>query len=436
MPRREMVREQGWLLPPTLDELLAEDHPARYVGAFVDGLTEGEWAELGLDTLGEALGAPAYHPRALLCAWLYHNTLWRFYQAHRPHLRSLLRQTVQTAVRLELVDWAVQAVDGTKVMGNAGAGRVYGRDETERLLERADKAILDLEAQNESGGDPPPPGLPKELRQAQQLTERVLEAWRSLTDPDDGFMRSHQGYVLGYNAQVMAAPVTGGGGMLITAAEVTQDPGDSRQLLPLVTAARENTGHAPLLTLADAGYFSGANLSACAEAGIPLAMPEKQFHPADPYHKDRFTYDPARDSYTCPQGQILVFGHVRQRKQTPVRVYRPPRSACRLCPAMGRCTKNRVQGRLLEVTPHGRVLKEHRRWMETPEAKTGFRRRKGLVEPVFGILKEQQSARRFLRRGLEGVRSEWSLLAAAFNLRSLWKAKRRSMGGPPLLLAR
>ena len=391
---------------------------------------------MGVDTLGEALGAPAYHPRALLCAWLYHNTLWRFYQAHRPHLRSLLRQTVQTAVRLELVDWAVQAVDGTKVMGNAGAGRVYGRDEMERLLERADKAILDLEAQNESGGDPPPPGLPKELRQAQQLRERVLEAWRSLTDPDDGFMRSHQGYVLGYNAQVMAAPVTGGGGMLITAAEVTQDRGDSRQLLPLVTAARENTGHAPLLTLADAGYFSGANLSACAEAGIPLAMPEKQFHPADPYHKDRFTYDPARDSYTCPQGQILVFGHVRQRKQTPVRVYRPPRSACRLCPAMGRCTKNRVQGRLLEVTPHGRVLKEHRRWMETPEAKTGFRRRKGLVEPVFGILKEQQSARRFLRRGLEGVRSEWSLLAAAFNLRSLWKAKRRSMGGPPLLLAR
>ena len=391
---------------------------------------------MGVDTLGEALGAPAYHPRALLCAWLYHNTLWRFYQAHRPHLRSLLRQTVQTAVRLELVDWAVQAVDGTKVMGNAGAGRVYGRDETERLLERADKAILDLEAQNESGGDPPPPGLPKELRQAQQLRERVLEARRSLTDPDDGFMRSYQGYVLGYNAQVMAAPVTGGGGMLITAAEVTQDRGDSRQLLPLVTAARENTGHAPLLTLADAGYFSGANLSACAEAGIPLAMPEKQFHPADPYHKDRFTYDPARDSYTCPQGQILVFGHVRQRKQTPVRVYRPPRSACRLCPAMGRCTKNRVQGRLLEVTPHGRVLKEHRRWMETPEAKTGFRRRKGLVEPVFGILKEQQSARRFLRRGLEGVRSEWSLLAAAFNLRSLWKAKRRSMGGPPLLLAR
>ncbi len=37
-----MTREQGWLLPPTLDELLGEDHPARFVAAFVDGLTQEE----------------------------------------------------------------------------------------------------------------------------------------------------------------------------------------------------------------------------------------------------------------------------------------------------------------------------------------------------------------------------------------------------------
>ena len=57
--------------------------------------------------------------------------------------------------------------------------------------------------------------------------------------------------------------------------------------------------------------------------------------------------------------------------------------------------------------------------MTTPDARTADRRRKSLPEPVFGILKEQPAARRRLLRGLEHVRAEWSLLATAFNLRTL-----------------
>ena len=56
------------------------------------------------------------------------------------------------------------------------------------------------------------------------------------------------------------------------------------------------------------------------------------------------------------------------------------------------------------------------------EARDAFRRRKQLIEPVFGIIKEQQAGRRFPLRGLEAVRSEWTLLAVAFNLRTLAKA--------------
>ena len=58
-------------MPPTLDELLPLDHPARFVAEFVDALDRDGWAELGVDIDGDALGAPAYHPRALLSVWLY-----------------------------------------------------------------------------------------------------------------------------------------------------------------------------------------------------------------------------------------------------------------------------------------------------------------------------------------------------------------------------
>jgi len=57
--------------------------------------------------------------------------------------------------------------------------------------------------------------------------------------------------------------------------------------------------------------------------------------------------------------------------------------------------------------------------MTTERARRLYARRKGLIEPIFGILKEQLSARRFLIRGLVNVRAEFALLATAFNLRTL-----------------
>ena len=551
MPWRDWDREQVWLMPPSLDEVLADDHPARLVAAFVDSLTVAEWAELGVDLGGQALGAPAYHPRALLGIWLYgfmtgvrsarrletagreqlalqwlsgyqqpdHNTLWRFYREHRNQLRGLLRHTVQIAARLGLVDWALQAVDGTKVAGSASSSRTYDAQQLERLLERTERAIADLEAQNEAGDEPAAPRLPADLAEAQRLRAEVRAARQALaaserrhanlTDPDARLLRAAGGYLTGYNAQAMAVTVryeagaagpledavsaghdgdagggehigdedsadrsskgehvgnegnedaedegredaggedeggeepgedrsgdgdeaggadgarTRSGGLLITAADVTQDPTDQAQLLPMIEAAEQSGGPAAGLTLADAGYFSAANLAACAARATPVAIPEARCPTAHPYHHSRFAYDPGADCYQCPEGRLLSFQRLKhRRRRASVRVYAATAADCLACPAFGRCTTS-TQGRRIEVSLHADALTAHRRWMQTAEARDAFRRRKQLIEPVFGIIKEQQAGRRFLLRGLEAVRSEWTLLAVAFNLRTLAKA--------------
>ena len=384
MPWREWDREQVWLMPPSLDEVLADDHPARLVAAFVDSLTAAEWAELGVDLGGQALGAPAYHPRALLGIWLYgfmtgvrsarrletagreqlalqwlsgyqqpdHNTLWRFYREHRNQLRGLLRHTVQIAARLGLVDWALQAVDGTKVAGSASSSRTYDARQLERLLARTERAIADLEAQNEAGDEPAAPRLPADLAEAQRLRAEVLAARQALaagerrhvnlTDPDARLLRAAGGYLTGYNAQAMAVTVrydagaagpleaavsagndgstsatsenrsakartlatrrakteaartkdegnegrarttgdreaggadgarTCGGGLLITAADVTQDPTDQAQLLPMIEAASPTTP-APTATGVPRAACCASNASSIGAGEPPCA---------------------------------------------------------------------------------------------------------------------------------------------------------------------
>jgi len=464
-----MSREQAWLLPPTLGELIPMTHPARFVAEFVDSLEDREWAGMGIELDGPLEGAPAYHPRALLSAWVYgfmtgvrscrklegacrdqvpylwltgwqhpdHNTLWRFYRQHRRAMRQLLKKTVRTAVVMGLVDLAVQAVDGTKITANASKHRTYDAKKLMSLLERTAAAIAQLEAQNEGAGDPPPPQLPQKLAEAKALRERVRGAMRqleaegaqgriNLTDSDAKLMKTRQGFVAGYNAQAMVSPLdserAGERGLLITAAEVVTEAEDHGQLAPMMEAAEETSGIAAAVTLADAGYHSGANLQTCADRGDTVVMPESgQESLTNPYHKQHFTYVSETDSFICPQGRKLWFRGLKKRTgELPMRVYRGDGVVCRGCPAFGKCTTNR-QGRVIETGPYEAVLREHRTWMTTPEATELYRQRKTLPEPTFGILKEQQRARHFLLRGLVNVADEWALLASAFNLRTLWK---------------
>ena len=435
MPLRPMVREQMWMLPPTLDELLPLDHPARFVAEFVDALDRDAWAELGVDIEGDSMGAPAYHPRALLSVWLYgfmtgvrscrkletacrdqipylwltgwqhpdHNTLWRFYKGHRQAMRKLFERTVRTAVAMKLVDLAVQAVDGTKVVSNASVNRSYDAEGLRGLLDRLERAIADLEAQNEAGEEAAVARLPEKLADKEVLREQVRQAMAdlgsqkrhrriNLTDPEARLMKGRQGIMAGYNAQAMVSATKaeeGSSGMLVTAVDVVDAANDNALLAPMMEQAEETTGTKSQMTLADAGYFAASHLAECDRRGQQVVVSEarKRFL-AEPYHKDRFTYDEHSDSFRCPQGQTLEFVRIQHANGVPLRLYRASGAVCRACPAFRACTRAKEIGRSLAIGPHDAVLRGHRAWMSTSAAKEAYGLRKQLVEPVFGIIKE------------------------------------------------
>ena len=127
-------------------------------------------------------------------------------------MRQLFKITVKTAVKLDLVDLAVQAIDGTKLSGNASRDRTYDAKSLKRLLEHTDEIIQELEKENDSGNDPSPVRLPEKLRKAKQLREKVKSALVglkkeeqqkrvNLSDKDATIMKSRHGIIAGYNLE-------------------------------------------------------------------------------------------------------------------------------------------------------------------------------------------------------------------------------------------
>ena len=475
MPQRPCSRSIQWLVPPSLDDWVPADHPVRFVAEVLDGFDNAAWTRLGIRRTPDRRGAPRYAPEGLLALWLYgfsvgirssrgleaacrdqipfrwlsgnqtpdHNTLFRFLQQHPAAMKALYTETVRIAVHAGLVDWALQAVDGTKIGANAAVARSVTADDLDRLeadLDARIAAVLAEAADRQTRDEPGPPSLPPDLQEVTARKERIAAvraelAQRSsrtgnLTDPEARLMKTRQGIVPAYNAQAVvsvvpppeSSPAGTPSGRLLVGTAVTTAENDRAQLSGMVANAAAQTGQAASLTVADTGYFSAAAIAACADAGQGVVVPEPTAHrtgAADLFALADFGYDAASDTFTCPAGQVLPFRDQRQVGGVEVRRYRAATATCRTCPRRPQCTRAQHHGRALKVPVGAAHLPAHRTWMATAAAQQASQQRGRIIEPVFGILKEQLKARRFLRRGLAAVQAEWALLCAAFNLRTL-----------------
>ncbi|MFV0253096.1 MAG: IS1182 family transposase, partial [Beutenbergiaceae bacterium] len=470
MPQRPFTREQVFLLPPRLDEWIGPDHPVRLVAAWLEDLPMDTWSAMGIDLTPSARGEARYAPQALLVIWVYgfmvgvrstraletacrdqlpfrwlsgnqtpdHNTLSRFYRLHRDGFHHLFHASITYAVRHDLLDWGLQAVDGTKLWADASGDRMLDAAQLARVAARVEAEIARLEAGVEvsevaAPEAPASPGtfrhrtirLPQRRQDLQALRDRIQRAQArlaegrtkgNLTDPDAHQMMAQGVNRPSYNAQAVVRPLQDGG-RLIVAIDV-RTRADDHELLPdLALQATVRCEQPAAVTVADAGYHSGAVLTACADTSLPVVMPSPMRHrDAGPYGAEAFRHDPATDTLTCPEG--IALRRWRSHKASEVR-YGAPVIACQTCPAKAACCPTSTRGRVIVRSVHHAVLARHRAQMTRPDCTTLHRRRKGMIEGVFGTLKTRHGGRRCLLRGLANVQAEWTLLATAFNLQTL-----------------
>jgi len=413
---------------------------------------------------------------------LSHRTISRFRAAYQEALSDLFAKIVQICRRAGLGDTCRLVIDGTRQHANASMDAHVRKEQLEKEHEEIRKDIdklLSRAAEIDAAEEAAPPsneesstpeGMDRKERQKAiaaavkeveadaaksspvdeekvalpsgeklSVEEKEVLEWKKKrkekietklkeleergaveaneTDPEARLQRFNEGSRPGYNAQL---GVTGNAG-LIVAADVTQDPADMGQLIPMCDQAKENTGAMPGVVTADAGYESGENFSKLAERGQDAVIASASYKVA---HKARertglyqwvdFDYDAARDEYVCPAGRRLLRGQ----KVPDPRVLYVAAVSCGDCPLKKRCTTQEKRILNLRNTSRFLLAMSKRRAQDRRTDRFGSRR-KGDVESVFGHMKHNLRWRQFARRGLVACRSEFRILCAAINLAKL-----------------
>ncbi|MFQ5859354.1 MAG: IS1182 family transposase [Anaerolineae bacterium] len=417
--------DQLLLLPPSLQDWVPEGHLAWFVSDLVDTLDLSAIE----DSYVEQRGYPPYHPRMMVkllvygyCTGTYSSrriaaklsdsvayrflaagnepdfrTISDFRKRHGEALGGLFDQVLRLCQETGLVKLGKVALDGTKIKANASKHKAmsYGRmkqqqaalrAQIDEMLKRAEAA--DREEDRRYGSDKRGDELPAELARRQSRLEKIQQAkaaleaeakqkaaaegkdpktaqpadkaQRNFTDPESKIQKTNDGFIQGYNAQAAVDEPF----QVIVAQHITPASNDVNQLEPTVENIRRVLGRKPQALLGDAGYWSEANITYLQQQRVEafIATGRQKHDQAPP---------------PAPRG-------------------RPPAN----------------------LTLRERMARK----LRTVVGKKTYSRRKVIVEPVFGQIKQARRYRQFLRRGLNNGKQEWAMVCTAHNILKLFGA--------------
>jgi transposase len=458
---RGVSRNQVILFPETVEDYITEDNPVRFIDAFVGSLDLGE---LGFTRAQPAeTGRPAYDPADLLRLYLYgylnrvrssrmleretkvnlevmwllgkltpdFKTIADFRRDNLAALKAVCREFTLLCRKLELFGGELVAIDGSKFKAVNNRRRNFNEGRLTKAIkaleEKIDGYLESLDEADDAETDPDEPGpsaaeLREKIGELQQrkakyqaLKQGLQESGAkqvSMTDPDARSMvMHHHSTEVGYNVQTVVDEKH----QLIVAHEVTNDPTDHAHLAEMALRAKETLGVEELEAVADMGYYDGAEVKQCAEAGITTYIPKpitSVNQKRGLFTKQDFVYDEAKDCYRCPQGEELTYRYESFELNRQIRYYATPK--CLGCPLKAQCTTNQ-RGRRISRWVDEKLLEDMaRRVRARPEL---MRRRQQLSEPPFGTIKRAMNQGYFLMRGLNKVGAEMSLTVLSYNIK-------------------
>jgi transposase len=353
-PRLKLAnRRQIICLPHALDDLLPEDHPARIIWAYVEGLDLTVLYN-SINAVEGIAGQNAIDKRILLALWLYatlrgvgsarelerlcdrhadyqwicggvsvnHHTLSDFRVGHGDFLDGLLTQSAATLMHEGLVDMERVAQDGMRVRAGAGAASFRRRETLEACLVEAEEQVRSLRAELEA--DPAAANRRQKAARERAAWERLdrvrkaldhlpeLEARKkpkdrektrvSTTDCEATVMKMGDGgFRPAYNVQLATDTAT----QIITGVEVVDSAGDQGQLAPMVEQHDDRYDKRPKEMLVDGGFVKKEDIENVSSDGTTIYAPVMK------------SKDPDRDDHTPRDDDPPAVAEWRVRMGTP-----------------------------------------------------------------------------------------------------------------------
>jgi transposase len=267
--------------------------------------------------------------------------------------------------------------------------------------------------------------------------QRQSDFVASSTDPDAALMRRKQGGThFGYHDHDV---VDGGKARIILEVLVTPaDVMDNQPMLDLLWRTCFRWKLRPHQVTGDTTYGTLENIIPIEDAGIRAYVPLPDIDARNPlYGPKEFTYDAARDVYTCPQGQLLPL-RVTSSTERKYR-YQADAAICNACPVKAACTTG-SHGRQVQRDFDEAYLDRVRDYHGTAAYAKALGKRKVWVEPLFAEAKDWHGLRRFRFRRLPKVNGVALMIAAGQNLKRLlsqqgWGQRHWPGGAPGARLA-
>ncbi len=214
---------------------------------------------------------------------------------------------------------------------------------------------------------------------------------------------------------------------IIVGQHLTQNANDKKEVKKALKEMKETTDDLPDKMSLDNGYMSGNNLEAFEDKEIDVYIAtgkgEKKDHrdiedSNRKVKKSDFTYDEDKDCFVCPAGHTLG---LKRHSNDGKKVYQGIKAECDACPYTARCCGSKKgQPRTINTDDKEPLRQEMIQKMEQQSSKEIYRKRKKIVEPVFGQIKNS-GFRGFSLRGDEKVKGEFSLVCSVHNFRKIVK---------------